>query len=242
MALFRREGDLIQVSVKNFVFLAVLFVLVGFGGGAAVANARGNGSVGTGSGDDQQDAKMGDQRPPSSQVMLAPEGRPSMGSADAAVTIVEFTDYDCPFCRRYYFETFPRIMEAYGDRIRYVLRHFPLVSMHPEAVKAAEAADCALDQGRFWEYHDLLLRRPSALDIESLKQNAAEVGVNTSEFNRCLDEGLKEGHVQRDLRDGFANGVRGTPSFFINGHPLTGAQPLDVFTAYIEAELANSGN
>lgn len=245
MPLITREGDLIHVTVRKFYLLFVTVALVGFGGGAVVASAylsAQNASAGQDSGSNTQvtGAPPGPNEP-SVQDRVAGEGRHSIGPADAAVTIVEFTDYDCPYCRRYYLETFPQIMERYGDRIRYVMRHFPLASMHPEAVKAAEAAECAAEDGRFWEFHDLLMRGVPSLNVESLKRYAADVGVNTVVFNRCLDDGTKAIPVQKDLRDGYLHGVRGTPSFFVNGYSLTGAQPIDVFVAYVEAALGAEG-
>ena len=147
----------------------------------------------------------------------------------------------CDDCRRYYNETFPQIMERYGGQVRYVMRHFPLVSMHPEAVKAAEAAECAGEDGLFWEFHDLIMNGVPSLSVESLKQYGADIGVSTSAFNNCLDNGDKAELIQLDLRDGYMHGVRGTPNFFVNGYTLSGAQPIDVFGAYIEAALADAG-
>ena len=242
MPLFRREGDLIHVRVKQFYLLTATVALVGFGGGAVVTSAYLPGQSANAVEDGGQAAGAA-QRPngPSGQDRIVADARHSIGSADAPVTIVEFTDYDCPYCRRYYMETFPQIMERYGDQIRYVVRHFPLVSMHPEAVKAAEAAECAAEDGRFFEFNDLIMRGVPSLDIESLKQYAADIGVNTADFNRCLDEGTKAVVVQQDLRDGYMLGVRGTPNFFVNGYALQGAQPIDVFSAYIEAAMAAAG-
>ena len=245
MPLFNREGDLIHVKVKQFYLLTATVALVGFGGGAMVTSAylsaqNANAADGGGSNRQAAGAPRGDSGP-SDQDRVAGDARHSIGSADAPVTIVELTDYDCPYCRRYYTETFPQIMEKYGDQIRYVVRHFPLVSMHPEAVKAAEAAECAAEDGMFFEYNDLIMRGVPSLDVESLKQYGADIGVNTAAFNRCLDEGAKAALVQQDLRDGYMLGVRGTPNFFVNCYALQGAQPIDVFSAYIEAAMAAGG-
>ena len=245
MPLFSREGDLIHVKVKQFYLLTATVALVGFGGGAVVTSAylsAQNTRAGVEGGSNRQ-VTGGAQGTSvqTAQDRIAADARHSIGPADAPVTIVEFTDYDCPYCRRYYAETFPKIMEKYGDQIRYVVRHFPLISMHPEAVKAAEAAECAAEDGRFFEFNDLMMRGVPSLDVESLKQYAADIGVNTAEFNRCLDEGTKAALVQQDLRDGYMLGVRGTPNFFVNSYSLQGAQPIDVFSAYIEAAIAESG-
>lgn len=239
MPLFRREGDDIHLTARTFYMFTAMVAVVGFGGGAVFASTYGEdqnqvSNASAAAQEQQQDRATILQR-------LVGDARHSIGSADAPVTIVEFTDYDCPYCRRYYSETFPKIMEQFGGQIRYVMRHFPLVSMHPEAVKAAEAAECAGEDGLFWEYHDLIMNGVPSLSLESLKQYGAELGVNTTSFDRCLDEGHKASLVQQDLRDGYMHGVRGTPNFFVNGYSLSGAQPVEVFGAYIEAALADAG-
>jgi protein-disulfide isomerase len=245
MPLFRREGDVIRLTVRNFYVLGVAVALLGFGGGVAFAYAKSDSRAQVADRDSRNRRNTAGETSgataTSAQDRLVANARHSIGSADAPVTIVEFTDYDCPYCRRYYNETFPQIMERYGGQVRYVMRHFPLVSMHPEAVKAAEAAECAGEDGLFWEYHDLIMKGVPSLSVESLKQYAADIGVSTSAFNNCLDNGDKAELIQLDLRDGYMHGVRGTPNFFVNGYTLSGAQPIDVFGAYIEAALADAG-
>ena len=140
MPLFTREGSDIHLTVRNFYTLVAMIAVVGFGGGFAFA--KGNlqdRATESSSRTGREAGEEGTSRGNSVQDRLVANARNIIGSADAPVTIVEFTDYDCPYCRRYYSETFPKIMERFGDRVRYVMRHFPLVSMHPEAVKAAEA-------------------------------------------------------------------------------------------------------
>ncbi len=163
--------------------------------------------------------------------------RPYRGPADAPVTIVEFTDYQCPFCARHFQQTYPLLLQNYGDRIKYIVRNFPIVQSHRHAMEAAEAAECAFDQGKFWEYHDRLFEGNSALDHENLKRYAEDVGLDTLRFSECLDSGRKSPIVARDLEDGSRNGVRGTPTFFINGRILIGAQHYAVFRDYIERAL-----
>jgi len=245
MPLFQREGDLIHMNVMKFYGLAAFVVLVGFGGGVAFASTYLNAQNGT---DQQASARNGNaaelaagRAESSIQSRLVGDARHSIGPADAPVTIVEFTDYDCPFCRRYYTDTFPQLMEKYGDRVRYVMRHFPLVSMHPQAAKAAEAAECAGEDGLFWEYHDLIMRGVPSLDLGSLRQYAADIGANMDTYDRCMEEGAKAELVQRDLRDGYMHGVRGTPSFFVNSYTLSGAQSVEMFSQYIDAALEDSG-
>lgn len=167
---------------------------------------------------------------------IAVARRPSRGTAGAPVTIVEFTDYECPFCRRHVQRTMPALLAVYGSRIRYVVRNYPIASLHPDAPKAAEAAECSHEQGRFWPYHDRLFRA-TQLDEGSLKRYAAELRLDTAAFNRCLDTGAKAEVVAQDVREARAYGARGTPAFFINGRLLVGAKPYEVFAAYIDAVL-----
>lgn len=167
--------------------------------------------------------------------LVPTEGRPAWGSHDAPITIVEFTDYECPFCKRFASQTYPIIRANYGHRIRYVVKNFPLTSIHPHAQKAAEAAECAFDQGRFWQYHDKLFEEAPALQVEFLKQYAGEVGLDQAEFAHCLDSGIKREIVESDFQDAVALGLRGTPGFFVNGRALYGAQPIRMFEAYFEA-------
>ncbi len=122
-----------------------------------------------------------------------------------------------------------------------MVRDFPLSTIHPFAQKASEATECADDQGKFWEYHDLLFANPSALDVDSLKGYAGQLGLDTGTFNECLDSGEYEQEVLQDMQDGRASGVTGTPAFFINGQLLSGAQPFSVFQQVIDAALAGEG-
>ncbi len=165
---------------------------------------------------------------------FAGEARPSRGPADAPVTVVEFTDYQCPFCMRHFRQTYPLLLREYGDRVRYVVRNFPVIQ---NSAKAAEAAECAFDQGKFWDYHDRLFAGDRSLDRETLERYAEEVGLDKALFNECLESGRKSPVVRRDIEDGRRFGVGGTPAFFINGRVLIGAQPFEVFQYYIEEAL-----
>ncbi len=133
-----------------------------------------------------------------------------------------------------------QILETYEGRIKFVIRDFPLNSIHPYAQKASEATECADDQGKFWEYHDVLYANQNALDVDSLKGYAAELGLDTATFNDCLDSGKHQGEVEKDLQDGRSYGVTGTPAFFINGQLVSGAQPFNSFKAVIDAALGQS--
>ncbi|MFQ5620919.1 MAG: DsbA family protein [Candidatus Nanoarchaeia archaeon] len=160
------------------------------------------------------------------------------GDKDAPVTIVEFSDFECPFCGRFYRDTLPQITEKYINtgKVRFVYRNFPL-SFHPNAQKAAEAAECAEDQDKFWEMHDLLFGKGVSGGVDTFKQFAVSLGLDTSEFNNCLDSGKHASEVQKDFRDGQAAGISGTPGFVINGKLLSGAQPFAVFQQAIEDAL-----
>lgn len=161
------------------------------------------------------------------------------GDSDAPVTIVEFSDFQCPFCSRFYTGALGDIEKNYIEtgKVKLVYRDFPL-SIHPDAQKAAEAAECAKDQGKFWEMHDELFENQASLSVASLKQYASKIGLDEDDFSECLDSGEKASEVQADFSDGTANGVSGTPTFFVNGQKLVGAQPYSEFEAAIEAALA----
>ncbi len=170
------------------------------------------------------------------RVAVETEGHPFRGPDEAQVTIVEFSDFECPFCRRA-LPAFDQIKEEYGDRIRLVFRQFPLNNIHPRAQKAAEASLCAMDQGEFWTMHDLLFSEPVELEPASLKAKAATLELDTITFNACLDSSKYAARVASDIRDGTAAGVTGTPTLFINGRAITGAQPFETYQEIIEDEL-----
>ena len=174
---------------------------------------------------------------PAATIRVDVTGRPATGPERAAVTLVEFTDYQCPYCARYFKETYGDLLAANAGKLRYVVRNFPVSSLHPNAQKAAEAAECAFAQGKFWEYHDVLFERSPRIPLDSLKHFAERLGLNTKRFNACLDSGEKESTVERDLKDGRRYGVRGTPTFFINGRILLGAQPIAAFQARIDSAI-----
>jgi protein-disulfide isomerase len=176
---------------------------------------------------------------PAARVEVSEDDDAVLGDDDAPVTIVEFSDYECPFCGRHFQQTYPQLKADYIDtgKVRLVFRDFPL-SFHPSAQKAAEAAECAGDQNKYWEMHDKLFQNQQALGVTNLKQYAADLGLNTGTFNSCLDSGKYAQEIQADMADGSAAGVSGTPSFFINGRLVVGAQPYQVFQQAIEAELA----
>jgi protein-disulfide isomerase len=162
------------------------------------------------------------------------------GDPNAPVTIVEFSDYECPFCARFYSQTLSQIDAKYiqTGKVKLVYRDFPL-SFHQQAQKAGEAAECAGEQGKYFEMHDKLFESGVTGGVASFKQYAADLGLNTADFNTCLDSGAQASEVQKDFRDGQAAGVQGTPGFIVNGQLVSGAQPFSVFEQIIEAELAS---
>jgi predicted DsbA family dithiol-disulfide isomerase len=161
---------------------------------------------------------------------------PRRGLATAPVEIVEYSDFECPYCTRGA-DTLDLVLERYGDQISFVFRHYPL-PFHEHAQMAAQAASCAGDQGEFYAYHDLLFANTHALTQEDLVQYARKIGLNEKPFATCLTSQKHAGTVAEDLASGQRLGVTGTPAFFINGRPLLGAQPLDAFVRVIDEELA----
>ena len=169
------------------------------------------------------------------RIRVDPLG-PSRGNPDAPVTIVEFSDYQCPYCKRA--ETTVRaVLDRFPNEVRYVYRHFPLESIHPQARDASEAAVCADEQGRFWDYHDLLFEKTPAFEAADLEAYAEELGLDLESFRSCIARDDVEERVEQDLVAGRRAGVRGTPAFFVNGISLSGNRPLEDFVEVIQEEL-----
>lgn len=168
-------------------------------------------------------------------VDVAP-GDPTLGTAIAPVTLIEFSDFECPFCARV-MPTLKRVHEVYGDRVRIVWKDFPLTSIHPRAFTAAAAGQCAQEQGKFWEYHDRLFANQQALQPDALKQHAVATGLDAAKFNDCLDTAKHGVRVQEQIGVGTNLGIRSTPAVFINGRLVSGAHPFEVFAGIIDEEL-----
>ena len=160
----------------------------------------------------------------------------AIGPADAPITIVEFSDYQCPFCRRWHDEVYGELLAAYPGKIRLVYRHFPLSSIHPNATSAAEAAMCAGEQDAYWPFHEKLFSS-EALGNNTYLQYAQDLGLNMSSFESCLSDRKYQQAVDEDLNFAVDLGIRSTPTFFVNGLAIVGAQPLDVFQQIIDKEL-----
>ncbi len=163
---------------------------------------------------------------------------PRRGPAGAPITIVEFSDYQCPYCKRVA-PTLRDVLNRYGDQVSLVFKDLPL-SIHPQARKAAEAARCAGEQGRYWDYHDALFAAP-ALHDAVFGELARSIGLDAPRFQECLASGRHRAGVEADARQAEELGISGTPAFLINGILLGGAQPLEAFTRLIDSELARAG-
>jgi len=171
------------------------------------------------------------------RVTVSTEGDPSIGPEDAPVTIVEFSDYQCPYCVSWYQQTFKRLLTAYPDQIRFVYRDLPLPG-HPESLPSAEAANCAEEQGAYWGFHDALFSEQYPLGRSAYEQYAADLGLELAAFKACLDDHRYQDEIHADAADANRLGLNGTPSFVINGRILIGALPFEDFKAIIDEELA----
>jgi protein-disulfide isomerase len=189
--------------------------------------------------------------PPAVTGLVLPAGGATRGSAKSPLTIVEYTDFECPFCARYARESYPLLIREFVDagRVRYVVRHLPLESIHPSARGAAQAAECARQQGKFWEMHDRLFANPQALSRADLERTADALGLTMPAFRQCVDSPGAAAAVSRDLDEALRAGITATPSFIIGTtqpdgsvkalRRLSGAQPYPVFKAALEGLLAS---
>ena len=162
----------------------------------------------------------------------------SVGSP--SVTVIEYLDFQCPVCGRFFRETYPSIKSEYIDtgKVRWVVRHFPLRTIHPDAQRAAEASECAANQDAFFPYHDVLFTNQNNLGADALKDYAAQLGLDTIAFGECLDSGAEAGRVQADVDRGLADGVTGTPTFFINGQRVAGFRTVEEMRTLLDAAIA----
>jgi predicted DsbA family dithiol-disulfide isomerase len=167
---------------------------------------------------------------------IAIAGFPARGPANAPVTIVEYSDFQCPFCGNLY-PVIKELETKYKDTLRVVYKQFPLTSIHPFAQKAAEASLCAKDQNKFWEYHDSLFENQQALDVEDLKTRAVNLQLDTAAFNMCLDSGRQVEVIKKDIVEGNKVGVTGTPAVYINGRPYRQDTSFEAISKAIDAEL-----
>ncbi len=165
------------------------------------------------------------------------DGFPSKGPANAPITLVEFADFQCPFCRQWEQQTYQPLLDKYAGKIRIVYRDFPLTQIHPNALPAAEAAQCANEQGKFWEFHDKLFEGQD-LSPAIYDQYAQELGLSMTQFDQCVSTEKYKAAIEADSQFAEQLGINSTPTFFINGLAIVGAQPISVFEQVIDKELA----
>ena len=197
---------------------------------AMIAAALG-GSGGT------ETARLGDD--PSARYTLSPEG-PALGAENAPITIVAFEDFQCGYCKRFSDETLPQILAAYPDQVRFIHRDFPILGQ--ASLNAAHAAQCANAQGRFWDFHERFYGNQQSLTPENFTAYATETEMDVAAFTTCYEAEEFQSAIFTDLAEGQTLGITGTPTFFINGRVVIGAQPFAVFASVIEQELAALGS
>jgi len=182
---------------------------------------------------------------------ISTDDDPIRGDQNAPITIIEFSDFQCPFCARFQTQTLPLILEQYVDtgKVKFVFRDFPIQSSHPNAMPAAAAAECANEQGKYWQFHDELFENQGVWNKMSIlnatkifKEYATKLELNQDQFNSCLDTGKYIGEINSDLSDGRKYGITGTPGFFVGNEKIgfvkvTGAQPFEVFKSIIDSQL-----
>ncbi len=173
------------------------------------------------------------------RLEVSPDDDPAKGADDAVVTIVEFADFQCGFCGRSRTTT-DQILETYSDTVKFVFRDYP-IAKHPRAAFMSQAANCAGDQDKYWEYYDVLFDNPRKTSDDDMKAHAADLGLDAAVFATCYDDGKYKEEVEKDFEDGMAVGVTGTPAFFINGRMISGAQPFEAFAEVIDDELKRAG-
>ena len=227
-------GDTIVFKRSHFYAIMVVFafavgVLVGY-----MAWGRGGLPAQQASDVSAQVAATQAANPSYTRYDVPIDGYPSLGPDDAEITLVEFSDFQCPYCKRWEDEVYKPLFAAYPGQIRLVYRNLPLTSIHPQAMSAAIASLCAKDQGAYWPYHE----NQSSLGAELYVQVAKDLGLDVTSFQACLDSGKFDDYIKQDMDFSLNLGVRSTPTFFINGLAVVGAQPIDVFKQVIDKELA----
>jgi protein-disulfide isomerase len=208
--------------------------------GRSDATAQNPSTVAVASAGNQGQSAPGDVEPtPEFRRYDVPEDDdPFLGPTEAAITIIEFSDYECPYCRKWHEEVWPSLQTEYGDQIRLVYRDFPLTSIHSNATPAAAAANCAREQDKYWEYNEKLFEMKLNLGTSTYQTYAEELGLDMDAFKECLTSGRYVDEVEADYEYAVNLGIRSTPTFFVNGIPVVGAQPFEVFKNLIDQELA----
>lgn len=251
----RRAGPEMVITLRRFHLFAILIPLTFIAGlgigyllwgrvgpgpstGSPQADTGSPGAAAAAGAGDQGSALAPTEAPQVIRYDVPVDDDPVLGPADAPITIVEFSDFECPYCRKWNTEVFGRLKEQYPDQVRFVFRDFPLSSIHANAVPAAVAANCANEQGEFWPFHDKLFSMEQGLSESAYTQYAQDLSMNLDDFKACLESEKYQTEVQGDFDFAANLGVRSTPTFFINGIALVGAQPYEVFQDVIEKELA----
>ncbi|MEK7558797.1 MAG: DsbA family protein [Patescibacteria group bacterium] len=246
----------INLNLQNFFedskaytpILLVLLLVSSFLLGALTTKLSMSSQTGkTDSGDQAVPAapNVPNQPAPGTKVDVEIGHLPVLGDKNAKVEVIEFSDFQCPFCKQWADQTKDQLFKDYVDtgKIKFAYRQYPIAQLHPNAEKASEASECANDQDKFWDYHDLLFKEQTAWanlpdPTSQFSTYATQVGLDKGAFESCMSSGKFKDVVAKDLQDGGAAGVNGTPTFFINGVSLVGAQPYDAFKTAIDAELA----
>ena len=213
-------------NTTTFIILLVVVFALGLGAGY----------LAWGGSTPVEAADAADNTPPTRHT-IEEGGNPSIGPANAPVTIIEFSDYQCPYCKRWHDEVFKRLLVEYPDQVRFVYRDLPLGS-HSQAAKAAEAANCANEQGSFWQYHDKIFSYTYDIGREAFLNYASELSLDMTIFTECLDSSRYADEVSADLKYAQELGIGSTPTFFVNGIFVQGALPYEDFKSLIEQELA----
>jgi len=224
------ESNYVYIT-KDGTLLFVQAIPIGDAGETVQPNNGGTGTV------DQNTQEI-------NTVDVSEDDDPVKGDLSAPVTIIEFSDFQCPYCAKFYTDTLPQLEQEYIDtgKVKIVYRDFPLTNIHPLATPAALAAECANEQNKFWEYHNILFEKQDEwveIGEDKFKEYASEIGLDAEQFADCFESEKYKDELLADLNDGDAAGVSGTPAFFINGRMLSGAQPFSAFQSIIEDELAS---
>lgn len=234
--------DVFQVNGASLRMAAValVFLIIGFAAGAVLLGGRG---ADTAEIEAMVRQIVAEEIANAGGIGGGPTGAsladddPSFGPEDAPVTIVEFSDFNCTFCTRFATETLPQLQARYGDNIRFVYRDYPILGGSEPAI----ASNCAHDQGKFWEYHNLLFANQQARSREMYISFADELGLDADTFAMCLDDQAKVEEMTLDYIDGQSLGIQGTPKFYVNSKVVSGAQPFDTFVLVIDSELEKAG-
>lgn len=239
------KPDVFQVNGASLrmAAIALVFLVIGFAAGAALLGGRG---ANTAEIETMVRQIVAEEIANAGGLGGSPTGAslvdddPSFGPKNAPVTIVEFSDFYCQFCTRFATETLPQLQAYYGDNIRFVYRDLPIIGGQA-SIDAAVAGNCAYDQEKFWEFHNILFENNSARSRDMYISFAGELGMDVDVFTACLDDEANVDEVMLDYVDGQTLGIQGTPRFYINGKVISGAQPFDTFTLVIDAELKKAG-